>query len=212
MFYPWFPPQWFWLFSKKLNLTKLKQQILFKTFLDKELTPKIHKCTFSHSLIYFLIVYFKPILLAATDFKVNVAHSSVPLALHPLGLAFLFFSSLDFTLAPFLSQEGRVRFGERKARRWERHFCSSFSLPAALLLGKVYILLIYNLTTEPLFSSRQFHSTKDWRWITSVMLPQISWEQWGSLAWEHSFLSSDGYRSKTRMKQSWAIISLTLIT
>lgn len=36
--------------------------------------------------------------------------------------------------------------------------------------------------------------------IVSLMLPQTLWEQWENLGWNQSFLSSDEYMSKTRMK------------
>lgn len=132
----------------------------------------------------------------------NLAHSSVPLASHLLGLASHPhpLPVLDFFLAPLLGQEGRVRLWERRASERDIYAAHSHCLLLCVLLGKVFILLMYKCDNRALVLSMQVSFYKGFKMITSLMLPQISWEQLRNLAWAQSFLSSDGYRSKTRMK------------
>lgn len=98
-----------------MKLKKYETDTPLYFFLKKELTPKIHKCTFPHSITYFLMVYFNTNLISRHWFEWKVCSPHYFLGITPLGFGFSL-SALDFPSALLLSQEGRVRLGERRVR------------------------------------------------------------------------------------------------
>lgn len=100
-----------------------------------------------------------------------------------------FFLRFGLFSSSFLRSKGQGRLGERRARGWEGHFCSSFLLPVAPLPGKMLILLIHK------WDSRALALLFILQGIWADCLLNAATDKLGTTG-----EAGDGYMSETRVK------------